>query len=91
MQKLSRNLEHDRFVGDAAKCRRALCGRRLSNFGVFEDEPRAAISGQAAHPRRGAKDRGEHREAAGAIRSVIATLLSRQCASASDAYHDEAL
>jgi hypothetical protein len=31
----------------------------------------AAVGGQAAHVRRGAKDRGEYRQAAGAVRPVI--------------------
>jgi hypothetical protein len=33
----------------------------------FEDAPGAAISGQATHQRRGAADRGEYRQAAGAV------------------------
>jgi hypothetical protein len=38
-------------------------GQKLA-YVYFEEEPGAAISGQAADPRRGAADRGEHREAA---------------------------
>jgi hypothetical protein len=40
---------------------------------------RAALGNTPAHARRGSADRGEHREAAGAIASVIPSLLSRQC------------
>jgi len=41
-------------------------GQKLA-YVYYEEEPRAAISGQAAHQRRGTTDRDQHGEAAGAI------------------------
>ena len=45
-------------------------GQKLA-YAYFEEEPRAAISGQAAHPRRGAADCGEHRQAAEAKACLV--------------------
>jgi hypothetical protein len=42
-------------------------GQRRAEYVCYENEPGRAIRSQVAHQRRGAADRGEHRQAAGAV------------------------
>jgi hypothetical protein len=50
----------------ARETARSDCGRTGKEISVTIDRPHFSL-GQAAHPRRGAADRGEHRQAAAAI------------------------
>ena len=45
-------------------------GQKLA-YVYFEEEPGPAIGGQVAHERRGAADRGEYRQAAGATEKQV--------------------
>jgi len=49
-------------------------GQQLA-YVYFEEEPGLAIGRQAAHPRRGAADCGQYRQAAGAVAQALVTPL----------------